>query len=200
MNATFATSETGLLAPELDPPLSVPAIPKLPEAAGAIDHRRPGDAANEGVEGSPTTAKTDETDPDTPTAKIAAVNAPDARPVVQIHTGRMHLTYAEAEEQLSAQGTHFERSGFIVRVHRDSLTGNCSIREVSAVELTRTLDQVSAWQRFDKRANDWVPTDPPPRVCTVLAAARRTDSLRPLAGLARQPHLRTRFVVCRARL
>jgi hypothetical protein len=129
-------------------------------------------------------------------AEVHPAAQPDRRPIIQIHTGRMHLTYAEAEKHLSAQGVHFERSGLLVRVRHDALTGQCSIREVPALELARTLDRISAWQRFDKRAKDWVPTDPPPRVCTVLAAGCRTESLRPLAGLVRQPFIREDGSVC----
>lgn len=175
--------------PAIDDFQSVEGIGSPAAAAGGSSH--PAAAANDPsmLEKGVATARQPLTKPcDADAGTPNVVREP--RPVVKVHPGSMHVTYAEAEKHLAAMGPYFERSGQIVRVKIDSLTGEASVVEIDPIELSRVLDEVSAWQRFNKRVNDWVPTDPPQRVCTVLARNCSTDWLRPLAGLVRQPYLR----------
>jgi hypothetical protein len=48
----------------------------------------------------------------------------------------------------------------------------------------------ASWERYDKRAQDWVRTDPPPRHSGVLYDSTSYTHLAVLNGLARQPYLR----------
>jgi hypothetical protein len=60
----------------------------------------------------------------------------------------------------------------------------------SAPALTRELSVAATWEKYDRRADDWVRCDPPPRHVGILYDAQGFRYLPSLAGLARQPYFR----------
>ena len=121
-----------------------------------------------------------------------AVSATQARmkPTIRASAGELHRIVDRAEKELATTGRHYQIGGAIATISTDPATNESSILPVSLPALTRALSAVALWERFDGRAMEWVRTDPPQRHCGILYDAQKYAHLLPLAGIARQPHLR----------
>ncbi len=112
------------------------------------------------------------------------------KPVIRVVAGDLHRVVDAAEKELAARGRHYQAGGLIVSVSTDPTSGDPSIVPTSAPALTRELSVAATWEKFDKRAEDWVHCDPPPRHVGILFDAQKFCYLPPLAGVARQPYFR----------
>lgn len=112
------------------------------------------------------------------------------RPVIRAVAGDMHRVVDAAEQELAAQGRHYQSGGLIVSVETDPATGDPSVVPTSVQALTRELSVVATWEKYDGRAKDWVPCDPPSRHVSILYDAQSFRHLQPLVGVARQPYYR----------
>lgn len=116
--------------------------------------------------------------------------------VIRFFAGERSQRVALALRCLGDTGMFFERSGAIVKLQTDSRTGDASFKDLNVAEMMRALDEVSAWQRYDKRVKDWVAIDPPENFCSHLLKAGATEGLQALFGVARQPYLRPDGSLC----
>lgn len=110
------------------------------------------------------------------------------KPLIRVSAGNLHRVVNVAERELATRGHHFQLGGLIVSVSTDPTSGDPSIISTSVSALTRELSIAADWERYDKRSDEWVPTDPPARHVTVLYDAQKFAHLPPLVGLARQPY------------
>lgn len=112
------------------------------------------------------------------------------KPVIRVVAGDLHRVVDAAEKELANRGRHYQAGGLIVSVSTDPTTGDPSIKPISAPALARELSITATWEKYDRRAQDWVPCDPPTRHTNILYDAQIFRYLPPLAGVARQPYFR----------
>lgn len=112
------------------------------------------------------------------------------KPVIRVVQGDLHLVVDAAERELANRGRHYQAGGLIVSVSTDPTSGDPSIVPTSAPALTRELSVAATWEKYDGRAKDWVPCDPPTRHTAILYDAQSFRYLLPLAGVVRQPYFR----------
>jgi hypothetical protein len=110
--------------------------------------------------------------------------------VIRVVAGDLHRVVDAAEKELASRGRHYQAGGLIVSVSTDPTCGDPSIVPTSAPALTRELSVAATWEKYDGRAGDWVPCDPPARHAGILFDAQQFRYLPPLVGLSRQPYLR----------
>ena len=110
------------------------------------------------------------------------------KPLIRVKAGELHRVVDVAERELATRGHHFQSGGLIVSVSTDPTSGDPSIIPTTTPALTRELSIAADWQRYDKRNEEWVPTDPPARHVKVLCDSQKFAHLPPLSGLARQPY------------
>jgi len=113
------------------------------------------------------------------------------RPVIRVIDGDLHRVVDAAEKALVEKGQYYQRGGVIVTVKTDPSTQLTQMSNVGVDELTLGLGHVADWQRFDGRSKDWVRKDPPCRHVNILLKKGAYRYLPSLAGIARQPFLRT---------
>jgi len=112
------------------------------------------------------------------------------KPLIRVVAGDLHRVVDAAEKELANRGRHYQAGGLIVSVSTDPTSGDPSIVPTSAPALTRELSVAATWEKYDRRADDWVRSDPPARHAGILFDAQKFRYLPPLAGLARQPYFR----------
>lgn len=112
------------------------------------------------------------------------------KPVIRVVAGDLHRVVDAAEKELANRGRHYQSGGLIVSVATDPTSGDPSIVPTSTPALTRELSVAATWERYDKRAEDWVRCDPPARHAGILYDAQNFRYLPPLAGVVRQPYFR----------
>lgn len=124
--------------------------------------------------------------------EFLAVRNAEARhkPLIRVVAGDLHRVVDAAEKELANRGRHYQAGGLIVSVSTDPTCGDPSIVPTSAPALTRELSVAATWEKYDKRAKDWVRCDPPARHASILFDAQNFRYLPPLAGVARQPYFR----------
>ncbi len=112
------------------------------------------------------------------------------KPTIRVVAGEIHRVVDAAERELALSRRHYQRGGLIVTVVTDPGTRETRVQEVSQPALVRALAGAATWERYDRRAEDWVRTDPPARHAAVLFDSTTYPHLPVLNGLARQPYLR----------
>jgi len=112
------------------------------------------------------------------------------KPVIRVVAGDLHRVVDAAEKELANRGQHYQAGGLIVSVATDPTSGDPSIVPTSAPALTRELSVAATWEKYDRRAADWVRCDPPGWHVVVLYDAQIFRYLLPLAGVVRQPYFR----------
>lgn len=112
------------------------------------------------------------------------------KPVIRVVAGDLHRVVDAAEKELANLGRHYQAGGLIVSISTDPTSGDPSIVPTSALALTRELSIAAIWEKYDKRAEDWVRCDPPTRHASILYDAQSFRYLLPLAGVSRQPYFR----------
>lgn len=122
-----------------------------------------------------------------------------ARAVVCIHAGKEAALVAESEKFLPAVGI-YQRAGQLVRVVQDAaLPGDGAVRRIRGAPvilavvvdwLRVELSRIVEFRKFDKRSEDWVPTNCPEWLARALLARRGDWPVPPLAGATEIPPLR----------
>ena len=112
------------------------------------------------------------------------------KPLIRVVAGDLHRVVDAAEKELANRGRHYQAGGLIVSVSTDPTCGDPSTVPTSAPALTRELSVAATWERYDRRAEDWVRCDPPARHAAILFDSQNFRYLPPLAGVARQPYFR----------
>ncbi|MDD2743779.1 MAG: hypothetical protein PHV02_16050 [Rhodocyclaceae bacterium] len=112
-------------------------------------------------------------------------------PTVKVVSGELHRIVTTQERLLAESGNFYQRGGLIVSISQDPTTNESQIVPTSLPAITRSLSSLALWERFDGRNELWLRTDPPARHCGILFDAQNYDHLPPLAGIARQPYLRS---------
>lgn len=112
------------------------------------------------------------------------------KPLIRVVAGDLHRVVDAAEKELANRGRHYQAGGLIVSVSTDPTCGDPSIVPTSAPALTRELSVAATWEKYDRRAEDWVPCDPPTRHSAILFDSQNFRYLPPLAGVVRQPYFR----------
>ncbi len=114
------------------------------------------------------------------------------KPVIRVVAGDLHLVVDAAEKELANRRRHYQdqAGGLIVSVATDPASGDPSIVPTNAPALTRELSVAATWEKYDRRAEDWMPCDPPARHAGILYDAQQFRHLPSLAGVARQPYFR----------
>ncbi len=112
------------------------------------------------------------------------------KPVIRVIAGDLSRVVDAAEKELANRGQHYQLGGLIVSVTTDPISGDPSIIPISAPALTRELSVAATWEKFDGRAKEWMPSDPPSRHTAVLYDSQQYRYLSPLAGVVRQPYFR----------
>ncbi len=112
------------------------------------------------------------------------------KPTIRVIPGELHRVVDAAERELAHSRRHYQRGGLVVTVVTDPGTRETRVQEVSPPALVRALAGAATWERFDRRSEDWVRTDPPARHTSVLFDATTYPYLPVLNGLTRQPYLR----------
>lgn len=112
------------------------------------------------------------------------------KPVIRVVAGDLSRVVDAAEKELANRERHYQLGGLIVSVTTDPVSGDPSILPTSAPALTRELSVAATWEKFDGRAKEWMPCDPPSRHTTILYDAQQYRYLPPLAGVVRQPYFR----------
>lgn len=113
------------------------------------------------------------------------------KPAIRVAGGEIHRIVDAAEQELSQTKKYFQRGGQIVSVMTDPGTNKTSISPISSQHLTRILSSIISWTRFDHRTGNYKRIDPPIRHVMMLYDAGSFPHLPHLAGIARQPYLRT---------
>lgn len=112
------------------------------------------------------------------------------KPTIRIMLGRIDSIVDKTEELLAETGHYYQSAGLIASIETDPATLETSIKPLSQNALLRVISRVADWERYDKRSESWVVSDPPVKYNNVLYDAVRYPHLPYLSGLARQPHLR----------
>lgn len=112
------------------------------------------------------------------------------KPTIRVIAGEMNRVVDAAERELAQSRRYYQRGGFIVTVVTDPGTHETRLQDISQQALVRALAGAAMWERYDKRSEDWVRSDPPARHAAVLFDSTSYPHLPVLNGLARQPYLR----------
>jgi hypothetical protein len=120
-----------------------------------------------------------------------SVVAAKMKPTIKVSGGELHRIVDRAEQELARSGKYYQRGGLITSISVDPATGESQIIPTSKPAMTRALSCAAVWQRYDKRSDEWVMCDPPERHCIVLFDAQTYAHMPPLAGIARQPYMRS---------
>ncbi len=119
------------------------------------------------------------------------------RPVIQVKAGELPRVVDEAVAALEGSGL-YQRGGTLVRAVRGAPVtvegvardpSALSIVTVTGANLAETLTRLAAFQKWDGRAEAFVPTDCPDKVAATLLA-RAEWPLPPLTGVVTAPTLR----------
>lgn len=127
-----------------------------------------------------------------------AHNLDDDRPLISIKAGFLDKLATEAEDVLLASGLPvFQRGSALVRpvafevpASRGRTTVSAGLSEMTPAGMIDTYSQIARWERYDKRAEEWLPADPPPLVAAVHLSRIGFWKLPPVAGIITTPTLR----------
>jgi hypothetical protein len=132
---------------------------------------------------------------------VEELDAAANRPVIKVKAGWLPAIVEQAEEALAASGGVYQRGPLLVRIARlpePSRVHGVSRAAGSLVVITLDVDyarlalgDAASWLRWDRKANDWLPTDAPTAVARTLLSAGRWPHMPPLAGIVETPTLRT---------
>lgn len=113
------------------------------------------------------------------------------KPTIKAEAGNIGSIADAGERELAATKRYYQRGGLIVSITTDPESRETAIKPVSQAALLRALSGCAIWTRYDSRSDNDVVIDPPPKHVNVLFDSEAYAHLPALAGIARQPHLRT---------
>ena len=113
------------------------------------------------------------------------------KPTIKAEAGEIGRIADAGERELAATKRYYQRGGLIVSIATDPESRETTIRPMSQPALLRALSGCAIWTRYDSRSGSDVVIDPPAKHVTVLFDSEAYSHLPALAGIARQPHLRS---------
>ncbi len=113
------------------------------------------------------------------------------KPTIKAEAGEIGRIADAAERELAATKRYYQRGGLIVSITTDPESKETTIRPMSQPALLRALSGCAIWTRFDSHRDTDVVIDPPAKHVAVLFDSEAYSHLQALAGIARQPHLRS---------
>lgn len=118
------------------------------------------------------------------------------KPHISVDAGKLDSICDDAEKELAASGTYFQRGNLIATVNTTPENNKTAILCLSQPSLLRALSHLVLWTRHSEKKGDFV-CDPPSRHVTVLFNAQSYRHLPPLIGVAHQPYLRDDYsLIC----
>jgi putative DNA primase/helicase len=113
------------------------------------------------------------------------------KPVVQVRAGALDTVVDEAARHLLAAGVEFyQRGGVLVRpviLQLKSFDGeptfSAQLVAVNVHYMRDVMSRMIDWERFDKKANQWLPCNPPAEVAMLLLNRFGDWPFRVLAGI-----------------
>jgi len=113
------------------------------------------------------------------------------KPIIRVMPGELNRVVDAAERELARSQSYYQRGGLIVSVVTDPGTHETRVQDITRPALVRALAGAAIWERYDRRCEDWVRSDPPANHTAVLYDSFNYPHLSVLNGLARQPYLRS---------
>jgi hypothetical protein len=121
-----------------------------------------------------------------------------ARPTIQIMDGQLLRVLGETEDALLASGLPiFSRAGMLVEPVAESMSAAdgrktvvARLRELSPESFLGPAAESATFQKYDRRRNQWVDTDPPLRHVRVILASERRWPFPHVSGVITAPTLR----------
>jgi Bifunctional DNA primase/polymerase, N-terminal len=121
-----------------------------------------------------------------------------ARPTIQIMDGQLLRVLGETEDALLASGLPiFSRAGMLVEPVAENMSASdgrktvvARLRELSPESFLGPAAESAAFQKYDRRRNQWVDTDPPLRHVRVILASERRWRFPHVSGIITTPTLR----------
>lgn len=135
------------------------------------------------------------------TVRPADENAQDSDstpPRIEVKKGKIGETIDAVEALLADTGRFFQRNGQVVEIRQAKDADGYQVKVMSIDSLLVSLALMSQWWREDSRSGTWSRCDPIDKVCRLLLKGELLQRLKPLRGLARQPHLRADGSMCLA--
>lgn len=117
-------------------------------------------------------------------------------PRIEVVPGKIGETLATVETLLADSGRFFQRNGKLVEIRADIDGRGCDVKAMTIESLQVALAAMSEWWRFNARSSAWKPCDPNAAVCRLLINGSSLSRLKPLKGVASQPHLRPDGSLC----
>jgi hypothetical protein len=121
-----------------------------------------------------------------------------ARPVIQVMDGQLLRILSETEDALLASGLPvFSRAGMLVEPVAETMSASdgrktvvARLRPLCAESFLGPIAESAAFQKYDRKRNAWVDTDPPMRHVRVILASERRWRFPHVTGVITTPTLR----------
>lgn len=130
----------------------------------------------------------------------AGIQATPDRPIIRIEVGARHESIDEAVDAAVADPNLFQRNDKLVHVTRVTeqearefpalVAGSPKIHEMGAPTLGERLTRFARWEKYDKRAKDYIPAEPTRDIVLGVLARAKWPGIRPLEGVLETPSLR----------
>jgi hypothetical protein len=120
------------------------------------------------------------------------------RPTIQIMDGQLLRILGETEDALLASGLPiFSRAGMLVEPVAENMSASdgrtttvARLRELSPESFLGPAAESATFQKYDRKRNQWVDTDPPLRHVRVILASERRWRFPHVSGVITTPTLR----------
>jgi Bifunctional DNA primase/polymerase, N-terminal len=121
-----------------------------------------------------------------------------ARPTIQVMDGQLLRVLGETEDALLASGLPiFSRAGMLVEPVAENMSAAdgrktvvARLRELTPESFLGPAAESATFQKYDRRRNQWVDTDPPLRHVRVILASERRWPFPHVSGIITAPTLR----------
>src|SRR5262249_8699934 len=122
-----------------------------------------------------------------------------SRPTIQIMDGQLLRILGETEDALLVSGLPiFSRAGMLVEPVAENMSASdgrtttvARLRELSPESFLGPAAESAAFQKYDRKRNQWVDTDPPLRHVRVTLASERRWRFPHVSGVITTPTLRS---------
>ena len=122
----------------------------------------------------------------------------DGRPTIKVFAGFLHETIDKAEGALmQAKLGYYQRGSMVVRpamvpvnISGGKIIDAPRLVDVKAHHMAEALTRAAKWERFDKRAEEWLRTDCPHKIAETFLAREGQWRLPVLTGMITCPTLR----------
>ena len=135
---------------------------------------------------------------DTQAEIVRLVTEAARKPVIRIVAGEIPRIATEGERAvIAAESPIYRRGSVMVRPVIEKVSASdgrhthvAQFARIESAYLRDVLARVAGWERFDKRAKNWLATDPPHDVAATILARYGEWEFLPVAGILATPTLR----------